>query len=133
MTELKKIVILGVNGMAGHIVAEHFNSQNKYDVYGIARQSSHYTREVIDVTEVDSLKKGLLKIKPDVVINCVGSLISQSNNDISNAILINSYLPNLLAEMGVKIDFKLIHISTDCVFSGKDGHYKEDAFRDGDH
>ena len=132
MLELKKIVILGVNGMAGHVLAEHFNSNEQYDVYGIARQSSQYTREVIDVTDAGYLKKVLLKIKPDVVINCVGSLITQSNSNITNAILINSYLPNLLAETGVDLNFKLIHISTDCVFSGKDGQYKEDAFRDGD-
>ena len=44
---------------------------------------------------------------PDVVINCIGTLVQQSKNDISTAILINSYLPHFLSEVGNKIDCEI--------------------------
>ena len=52
--------------------------------------------------------------------------------DISKAILINSYLPHFLSDLASRLNFKFIHISTDCVFSGKKGGYTEQSFRDGD-
>lgn len=129
---MKKIVVLGCAGMAGHIVTEHLVNIKEYDVYGIARQATKYATNVLDVLEFNELEKTLSDIKPDFVINCIGVLVSKSSDDISTAILINSYLPNYLSQLGSKLNFRLIHISTDCVFSGKDGGYVEDSFRDGD-
>jgi dTDP-4-dehydrorhamnose reductase len=71
-------------------------------------------------------------LRPQVLVNCIGSLISASRANPSNAIFTNSYLPNWLASLGDTHNYRLIHISTDCVFSGRDGHYREDAFRDAD-
>lgn len=129
---MKKIIILGTLGMAGHIMAEHLDSLNKYEIYGIARsKDSKYVSKEIDVTDFNSLEKYIQEIKPDYIINCIGILVSKSNNELTTAIQINSYLPHFLSELGNKLNYKLIHISTDCVFSGKDGQYKEDSFRDG--
>jgi dTDP-4-dehydrorhamnose reductase len=127
---MKKVLILGVLGMAGHIMAEVFN-KNDYKVYGVARQKGNYVDKVLDVSDLQQLELYIDSIKPEYVINCIGVLVSQSDKDLSTAILINSYLPNYLSQLGNKIGFKLIHISTDCVFSGRCGSYKENSFCDG--
>lgn len=129
---MKKILVLGVLGMAGHVMAEYLDSLDDYQVYGIARSDGRYVTKKIDILDFSNVESYLNEIKPDVIINCIGMLVQQSKNDISTAILINSYLPHFLSELGNRLDYKLIHISTDCVFSGKEGQYKEDAFKDGD-
>lgn len=128
----QKVVVLGSQGMAGHIMAEVLDETGEYEVYGVARQSGRYVDTVLDVTNVNVLEKYLNRIKPDYVINCVGALVSQSKDNVPSAIILNSYLPNFLSQLGNKLEYKLIHISTDCVFSGKDGQYTETSFRDGD-
>lgn len=129
---MKKIVVLGVLGMAGHIMAEYLDSLGDYEVLGIARSDGNYVTKQLDVLDFAAVESYLHDVKPDVVVNCIGMLVQQSKNDISTAISINSYLPHFLSELGNKLNYKLIHISTDCVFSGKDGQYKEEAFKDGD-
>lgn len=129
---MKKILVLGVLGMAGHVMAEYLDSLDDYQVYGIARSDGRYVTKKIDILDFSNVESYLNEIKPDVIINCIGMLVQQSKNDISTAILINSYLPHFLSELGNRLDYKLIHISTDCVFSGKEGQYKEGAFKDGD-
>ena len=129
---MKKVIILGALGMAGHIMAEHLSSLNKYEIYGIARKKeSKFITKELDVKDFDLLEEYIKEINPDYIINCIGILVSKSNNELTTAIQINSYLPHFLSELGNKLNFKFIHISTDCVFSGKDGQYKEDSFRDG--
>ena len=129
---MKKVIILGALGMAGHIMAEYLDSTKKYDIYGIARSNdSKYITKILDVKDFSLLEEYINEIKPDFIINCIGILVSKSNNELTTAIQINSYLPHFLSELGNRLNFKLIHISTDCVFSGKDGQYKEDSFRDG--
>lgn len=129
---MKKVIILGALGMAGHIMAEHLSSLNKYEIFGIARKKeSKYITKELDVKDFNLLEKYIKEVKPDYIINCIGILVSKSNSELTTAIQINSYLPHFLSELGNKLNFKFIHISTDCVFSGKDGQYKEDSFRDG--
>lgn len=118
--------------MAGHLMAEYLDSTSQYEVLGIARQSGKQVCKIMDVTDFTALRKYLDNIKPAYVVNCIGALVSQSRDDLSSAILLNSYLPHFLADMGEESNYKLIHISTDCVFSGKDGQYQENSFRDGD-
>jgi dTDP-4-dehydrorhamnose reductase len=130
---MKKVIILGVLGMAGHIMAEYLDSLNKYEIYGIARsKDTKFISKILDVRDTESLKNYIEEVKPDFIINCIGILVSKSNNELTTAIQINSYLPHYLSELGDELNFKLIHISTDCVFSGKVGGYKENSFRDGD-
>lgn len=128
----KKVVVLGSQGMAGHIMAEVLDETGAYAVFGVARQQGNYVDNVLDVTDFNALENYLERIKPDYVINCIGALVSQSRDDVPSAILLNSYLPNFLSQLGNTLDYKLIHISTDCVFSGKDGQYTETSYRDGD-
>jgi len=129
----KKVVVLGALGMAGHIMSQYLDETNEYEIFGIARtQDTKYIKKVLDVQNFEELEEYFEEIKPDIVINCIGILVAKSNSDLTTAIMMNSYLPQFLSKLGNKLHYKLIHISTDCVFSGKSGNYKEDSFRDGD-
>lgn len=129
----KKVIVLGALGMAGHIMSQYLDETNEYEIFGIARnQDTKYIKKVFDAQNFEELEKYFDEIKPDVVINCIGILVAKSNSDLTTAIMMNSYLPHFLSKLGNKLHYKLIHISTDCVFSGKSGNYKEDSFRDGD-
>jgi len=132
MLSRQKVVVLGSLGMAGHIMAEVLDKTGDYEVFGIARQSGNYVDKVLDVTDAEALERYLEEVHPSYVINCVGALVSQSKNDVSTAILLNSFLPHFLSKLGDALNYKLIHFSTDCVFSGKEGQYTEESYRDGD-
>jgi len=129
---MKKVIVLGALGMAGHIMTEVLDTTGEYEVFGVARQEAKYIDAVLDVTDFKALENYIKGIKPDYVINCVGALVFQSKEDVPSAILLNSYLPHFLSTLGNRLNYKLIHISTDCVFSGKGGQYTEESFRDGD-
>lgn len=129
----KRVVVLGALGMAGHIMAQYLDNTNEYEVIGIARtKDTKYIKKELDAQNFSELEKYLEEIKPYFVINCIGILVAKSNSDLTTAISMNSYLPHFLSKIGNKLNYKLIHISTDCVFSGKSGGYKEDSYRDGD-
>ncbi len=129
----KRVVVLGALGMAGHIMSQYLDETNEYEVFGVARsKDTKYIKRELDIQNFNDLEKYLEEIKADFVINCIGILVAKSNSDLTTALRINSYLPHLLSKLGHKLNYKLIHISTYCVFSGKSGGYKEDSFRDGD-
>lgn len=129
----KKVIVLGALGMAGHIMSQYLDETNEYEVFGIARTNdTKYIKKELDVQKFEELEKYFEEIKPDIVINCIGILVAKSNSDLTTAIMMNSYLPHFLSQLGNKLNYKLIHISTDCVFSGKTGGYNENSFRDGD-
>lgn len=117
---MKKIIVLGARGMAGHMILDYLSSLNKYDVKGISRNE-------IDIEEdIEKLLDMLRDEKPDVVINCIGLLVKASQENIVRAIFINSLFPHILEDIGKETNSKIIHISTDCVFDGKNGPYNED-------
>lgn len=85
----------------------------------------------IDLINYYLLEKIIQKIKPNYIINCVGITIRRGINDnILNSILLNSVLPNYLKNLTFKYNFKLIHFSTDCVFSGNSDLYYCDSITD---
>lgn len=129
----KKVLIIGSSGMLGHQVYKNFKKKKeKFSVTDITFRTKMSPESIIlDVTNKEKLYKTIKELKPDYIINCVGILIKGSVNNIENAIYINAYLPHLLAKIGSDINAKLIHISTDCVFSGYKGQYTEDDQKDG--
>lgn len=128
----KKILIIGSTGMLGHQVYKNFKHTHSYEIFDITyRKKLSKNSTILDVSKKAELTKFLNEIKPDYVINCVGVLIKGSNSNIANSIYLNSYLPHHLAEICTNIKAKLIHISTDCVFSGLKGQYKEEDEKDG--
>jgi dTDP-4-dehydrorhamnose reductase len=127
----RKIVILGVRGMAGHVMAEYFSTRSGFEVFGVARENGKHVDRVIDVLNTKELEEYLSDLKPDIVVNGVGLLVHDSNKNVVAAIHTNALFPHILSDMGKRIKFKLIHLSTDCVFSGRDGNYTEKSPKDG--
>ncbi|MDQ6472048.1 SDR family oxidoreductase [Flavobacterium sp. LHD-80] len=127
---MKKILILGISGMAGHVVYTYLNELNKYELLGTTNSNSFGNNSVkLDIFNIAELDDLIHNFKPDFIINCIGVLISSSKKTPENAVLANSYLPHHLARLSYDNNFKLIHISTDCVFSGKEGRYTEKSFK----
>jgi dTDP-4-dehydrorhamnose reductase len=125
---MKKVLILGASGMAGHIVYYYFLTLGKFRLYTVCfRNKIKEDSIVLDVYNTEELKTVLNKINPDYVINCVGILIKGSKTSPENAVYINAYFPHLLSRIINENNpsAKLIHISTDCVFSGSKGCYED--------
>lgn len=129
---MKKVLVLGGKGMAGHLLVKYLNQLNKYQVAQVARgiteTKESYSIDVTNKVELDNL---LAAFAPDIIINCVGILNKDAEDNPDKAIFINSYLPHYLARKVGEYDGRLIHISTDCVFSGKKGDYTELDSKDG--
>ena len=124
-----KVVVLGSSGMLGHIVYRYL--QNKgHEVMGVSRTSVEGINSIeIDVwRETDRLERFLLRDKPEVVVNCIGVLIKESANHPTLAIHLNSLLPHMLSDLCTSWGAKLVHISTDCIFNGEKGPYREKDF-----
>jgi dTDP-4-dehydrorhamnose reductase len=132
MEQMKKVVILGCKGMAGHVVKSYLESTGNFDVWGIARGITSGEKVInLDVSNTKELEGIFNKGNFDVVVNCIGLLNKTAEDNPELAVWFNSYFPQLLASYGLKYNFKLLHISTDCVFSGKEGGYTETSFKNG--
>lgn len=130
---MKKILILGSAGMLGHVVCKYFDGLNNYQIIDASYPFKFRNEStILNVLDNDKLIEFLEKTSPEIVINCIGILIKGSTTDPANAIYINSYLPHLISKVIKKWNGKLIHISTDCVFSGTKGNYSESDFKDAD-
>jgi dTDP-4-dehydrorhamnose reductase len=124
--------IIGCNGMAGHIISLYLKEQG-HDVLGFARSKSKYVDSVVgDAFNTELLKKIILDGEFDAVVNCIGMLNHFAEQNKAQATFLNSYLPHFLADITVNTKTQIIHMSTDCVFSGKEGSYTEDSFCDGE-
>ena len=130
-----KILILGGDGMLGHELLQ--NLSNSYNVYVTLRGNeedykkifqfdSSYTYYSISVDKILSIQNIISNIKPHVVINCIG-VVKQSvvAENAIESIKINSLFPHQLLTICKQYKSRLIHISTDCVFSGNKGSYIE--------
>ena len=129
-----KIMILGASGMAGHVIYKYLEKKGEFIIKNISfRQKVNDATIILDVRNFKVLEKEIEKFNPDIIINAIGILISGSNENPSNSILLNSYFPHFLSSLSDIYNYKIIHLSTDCVFSGKDeGGYVESSFRDAD-
>lgn len=135
-TKKIKVLVLGATGMLGNAVLRLFAQSAGYEAVGSARSTSalrllpaDLSDRVIcgvDVEHIDSLISLFSKVQPDVVINCIG-LVKQlaEADDPLAAIPINSLLPHRLARLCGVAGARLVHMSTDCIFSGAKGMYTE--------
>lgn len=129
----KKILLFGATGMAGHMAYHYLTNTGKYEIANIVfRNKLTEDSIVLDITNGADVEKAVKDVRPDIIINCIGVLVRGSQTSPDNAILINAYFPHLLKKVSDKVGAKLIHISTDCVFSGNKGDYSESDFRDAD-
>ena len=128
-----KVLILGSAGLIGHQVHNYLKESNNYDLYNISyRNKIQDDTILLDARDEKNFVDKITSIGPHYIVNCIGILINGSNRDPENAIFLNSYMPHRLARLADKINAKLIHISTDCVFSGdKKESYIETDEKDG--
>lgn len=130
-----KLLILGGRGMAGHMLLQYFSAQGDTEVWATARtfgeSGSGNSMLQLDVRDQQKLERLLQELRPDAVVNAAGLLNEEASRRRCEAIYVNSLLPHLLASMAEKHGFRLIHISTDCVFSGTKGDYAESDAADG--
>lgn len=125
-----KILVLGVSGMAGHVVALYLKERG-FDVVGVARSKIDFCDFVeLDVLNLANMDQFLAKEKFDYVINCVGALNKSVDEEMFRGIFLNSAFPHYLADKLSDKHTKIIHISTDCVFRGDRGSYDENAIKD---
>ncbi len=131
------ILILGVSGMLGHTLFKYFSSYSGYNVRGTVRSKSaienYYTADElthvtdgVDANMMDTIIDAIGSANPDIIINCIGVIKQlESANDPLTCLNINSVFPHKLAKLAAVANARVIHISTDCVFDGKDGNYAE--------
>lgn len=131
-----KVLVIGVSGMIGSTIVRVLSENTAWKVYGTVRSGSikqFFPEGIseniltnIDILNHDSLISLFDNIRPNVVINCAGLTKHIIGSDIpAKAIPINALMPHRLAELCKLIDARLIHISTDCVYSGNRGNYLE--------
>lgn len=127
-----KILVLGATGMAGHVISIYLK-ETGHDVTAFSRRRFEYCNNIIgDVTNFPYLKNVINEGNYDAVINAIGILNKDAEDNKSLAVLLNSYLPHYLSQITKDMKAKVIHMSTDCVFSGKIGGYTETSLRDGE-
>lgn len=133
----QRILILGVTGMLGNALFCELGSEDGIEVYGTARSNGHginiddvpHARKIytgVDARDLESLDDVFRECRPEVIINCIG--VIKQDPKIMNAastIEVNSLFPHLLADKRRESGARLIHVSTDCVFSGLRGGYVE--------
>lgn len=128
---MKNILILGASGMAGHMIYNHLKAQDDLHVVGTTHTNFLDDNCIsLNVFDTQKVERILNKLNPDIVINCVGSLIRESKISPDKTIFCNAYFPHFLKGITKNINAKLIHISTDCVFSGNKGSYTEADMKD---
>ncbi len=127
-----KILVLGGTGMAGHTISIYFKEAG-HDVTAFSRREVDYCKNINgDITDFESLKNIINEGQYGAIINAIGILNQDAEDNKSNAVLLNSYLPHFLSDTTKEMRTRVIHMSTDCVFSGRIGNYSENSFRDGE-
>lgn len=127
-----KFLVLGCNGMAGHMISLYMKEQG-HEVIGFDRNPPIYVDGVSgDAFDSNTLKEIISNGHFDSVINCIGLLNQFAENNKAGASYLNAYLPHFLAQVTEGTATQVIHMSTDCVFSGKRGEYTEDDLPDGE-
>ena len=136
---MTKLIVLGATGLLGSTLLKYFSKQSNIKCYGIIRKNSDIDKlksiknvklYKIDYKKKNSILKVFNKTKPNLIINCIGVVKQLTHkNQLSEIIRINSFLPHYLTELAnVKSKTRFIQFSTDCVFSGTKGKYKETDF-----
>ncbi len=138
-----KVLILGGEGMLGHKVFQVLSGRfetyatfrdiqglwTKYPIYAMTEASRLLGG--VDGMDFQTVVSAMGQVKPDVAINCIGIIkqLKEANDPIISLTL-NSLLPHRLADLCAATHARLFHMSTDCVFSGRQGHYSEEDFSD---
>jgi dTDP-4-dehydrorhamnose reductase len=135
-----KVLVLGGSGMLGHKLWQVF--AERFDTYVTLRQAAEsyaqyrlfdpaYMVGHVSVQDFDSIVRGIATVQPQVVVNCIG-IVKQHplTKDPLVSISVNALFPHRLAQICRAAGSRMIHISTDCVFSGRKGNYVESDVAD---
>ena len=138
-----KIVILGSNGLLGNTISKYFFEKSDYQTIGVLRNYSklkffnkkyHKNFLIIEnILDYNETKEKLQILRPDSLINCLvitNKEKIENSRQIENIININSLLPHRLQRICSEMGTRLIHLSTDCIFSGSKGLYSENDIPD---
>jgi dTDP-4-dehydrorhamnose reductase len=140
---MMRILVLGASGMLGNAMFRVLSEHSGCEVFGTIRGAEarrhfcdaavHRLITGVEVENHDSLVRAFATVRPTVVVNCIG-LVKQlaSVNDPLQVVPINTLLPHRLAALCKVTAARLVHFSTDCVFSGAKGGYLETDFPDAD-
>ncbi len=135
-----KILVLGCTGMLGYSLFKNLSLKENLHVFGTLRCKEDYRdyfskdeiqqlSEFNALNDIQLLKPILEEIRPDYILNCIGS-ISQKHPGINELIELNSVYPHKLAHLINETKCKIVHFSTDCVFNGLNGGYSEEDISD---
>jgi dTDP-4-dehydrorhamnose reductase len=138
-----KVLVLGSTGLIGSTLLRVLSEKPSLDVFGTVRSDSSllHLKDIssskifsgIDIEDDSKILDVFGAIHPDIVINCIGATKHKDDgNRPINAIKLNALFPHRLAQVCSLLGTRLIHISTDCVFSGKKGSYTESDQPDAD-
>ena len=126
-----KFFICGCNGMAGHTISLYLQEKG-HEVYGFDLQESKLIKSFAgNAFDTEIIARVIKEGNYDTVINCIGVLNRFAEDNHALAAFLNSYFPHFLAKTTEGTDTQVIHMTTDCVFSGKKGSYTEHDLRDG--
>lgn len=130
-----KILVLGITGLIGNKFFRSFSNNQAYEVYGTIRNTrdlDHFNPNVhknifdnINAESLEDLKITISTLNPEVIINCIGITKNKKQVEERNMFLVNEEFPHQIAKIAKSNSSRLIHISTDCVFSGIKGDYSE--------
>ncbi len=117
-----KIAVFGSNGMAGYTITKYLRRQN-ISVTTIAKSAADI---ICNVEQFDQIDDTLARLNDyDFVINCIGLLVKESIDRPDRAAIINSWFPHKLEYHFKNLKTRIVHLSTDCVFNGSIGYYRE--------
>jgi dTDP-4-dehydrorhamnose reductase len=123
-----KVVVLGKNGMLGGALMEVMGNAPNVELIGIDRESFEVKPETLN--ELGAKLNEVIG-KPDYVINCIGAIKPMfDGRDQVGPTYTNAIFPHYLADWGELTGVHIVHITTDCVYSGKDGQYDESSKHD---
>jgi len=137
---IEKVLIIGGSGMLGHKLWQIFDG--RFDTFVTLRQDFEYYKQYelynpartmydVSVDDFNSVTRAIEELRPSVVVNCIG-IVKQDEaaKDLLASIEVNALFPHRLARLCQRDEIRLLHISTDCVFSGRKGNYSEDDVSD---
>lgn len=126
------LLVIGASGMAGHIITYYLREQGHQVATLCGSKPLDESSTLLNIMDISALNAYLVTHSFDAIINCVGMLIEASELNPEKAILTNSYFPHYLEKFYALSPVPIIHLSTDCVFSGKNGPYVETSLYDGE-
>jgi len=128
-----KIILFGYQGMLGNYIYKYLSKFNEYHIINIGRNQYDVSNDSISKLENILKEQVESSIVMYYVINCIG-LIPQvyKIHEINDRayIKINTLFPQILSQICIKLGFRMIHATTDCVFTGNNGNYRETDIHD---